>query len=70
MMFLSLLAAVGCSADPAASDGAVAASESPAWVQKVLPEPGAIATVPNAGEVDHAITSADEDVRLLIDGWM
>lgn len=43
-------------------------SEPPAWVEEVVPEPGAVATVPDAVEVDHTITATDEDVRLLING--
>lgn len=40
----------------------------PDWVETVYPEPGATVAVPDAVEVDHAITSGDEDMRLIVDG--
>lgn len=39
----------------------------PSWVETVYPAPGSSATT-LAVEVDHTITSTDNDVRLMVDG--
>lgn len=64
---LLLVLPAACSTGPATFEEDTT-DEPPAWVEAVTPEPGAVATVPDAVEVDHAITSTDEDVRLLING--
>lgn len=64
-LLLALPAA--CSTGPATFEEG-STGEPPAWVEEVVPEPGAVATVPDAVEVDHTITATDEDVRLLING--
>lgn len=66
LLLLTLLLSA-CSTGPATFEEG-STSEPPAWVQEVIPEPGAVVTVPNAVEVDHAITATDEDVRLIVDG--
>lgn len=67
VLVISLLS--GCSTGPATfEEGRVGSGESPTWVESVVPEPGSVAKVPDAVEVEHTITSTDEDVRLLIDG--
>jgi hypothetical protein len=41
----------------------------PEWIQGVVPEPSAVATVPDAVEVDHNLPEAtDEEMRLIVDG--
>lgn len=67
MLCLALLLAPACSTGPTSFEEG-STSEPPAWVEAVTPEPGAVATVPNAVEVDHAIAATDEDVRLVING--
>lgn len=65
---LALLAVVGCTGDTTRPQGSPISEVKPAWVESVIPEPSAVATVPNTVEVNHAITATDEDVRLVIDG--
>lgn len=65
VMLLTLVAA--CTDRPVTA-GPDADVETPSWVQSVYPEPGATAAVPDAVEVDHVVTSDDEDVRLIVDG--
>ena len=66
---LAAILAVGCTDRPIAGwEGSDGTSDQPVWVQDVIPGPGADATVPDAVEVDHAITGSDEDVRLLVNG--
>lgn len=67
MLAVSLVSA--CSTGPATfEEGQVSSGESPTWVEAVVPEPGSVAKVPDAVEVEHTITSTNEDVRLLVDG--
>ena len=41
----------------------------PDWIEDVIPEPSAVATVPDAVEVDHNIPAGtDENIRLIVDG--
>lgn len=58
---------LGCT-DPETTEGPEGSARQPDWVETVYPEPGATLAVPDAVEVGHAITSGDEDVRLIVDG--
>lgn len=58
---------LGCT-DPETTEGPDVSDRQPGWVETVYPEPGATVAVPDAVEVDHAITSGSEDVRLIVDG--
>lgn len=58
---------LGCT-DPENTEAPEISDRQPDWVETVYPEPGATVAVPDAVEVDHAITSGDEDVRLIVDG--
>lgn len=58
---------LGCT-DPENAEAPDVSDRQPDWVETVYPEPGATVAVPDAVEVDHAITSGDEDVRLIVDG--
>lgn len=62
LLVLALLSA--CATTPVTGDPA----DRPAWVKAVYPEEGAVVAVPDAVEVEHTITSPDEDIRLLVDG--
>ena len=66
LILLVLLTAVACTDRPVVEGSRF--SGPPAWVEDVIPGPGAVATVPDAVEVDHSITATDEDVRLIVDG--
>lgn len=67
LLVMLLISAVACTDRPETA-GPDADVETPTWVQSVYPEPGATAAVPDAVEVDHAVTSGNEDVRLIVDG--
>lgn len=58
---------LGCT-DPETTGGDDVSDRQPDWVETVYPEPGATVAVPDAVEVDHALTSGDEDVRLIVNG--
>lgn len=59
---------IGCT-DREVTEAPDVSTRQPDWVETVYPEPGAATLgVPAAVEVDHAMTSGDEDVRLIIDG--
>lgn len=63
---LALFAGAACTTTPVVDEGTP--EDPPSWVEDVIPEPGAVATVPDAVEVDHNLTATDEDVRLIVDG--
>lgn len=66
LALLLLLASAACTDRPVVEGSTLPGP--PTWVEDVIPGPGAVATVPDAVEVDHSITATDEDVRLIVDG--
>lgn len=66
--FVAVVGLVLAACDTPAREDIEPSESRPQWVERVYPEPGATAAVPDAVEVDHAITSPDEDVRLIVDG--
>lgn len=65
-LLLALVVPAACNGSTS-SDNTTSGSQ-PNWIEDVVPEPGAVATVPQAVEIDHAVTGPTENVRLVIDG--
>jgi hypothetical protein len=68
VLLVCALLLVGCTEPSDTTEGDDISTSQPVWVEAVYPEPGATVAVPDAVEVDHTITSGDEDVRLIVNG--